>query len=276
MQHVQAVDSAFALLEHIASLGGNATLSQISEDLGMSAASTHRRLRTLVHLGYARQLHNRSYALGFGLIRLGEVATGQHISAMQPILASAASQLGETVTLAMLEGDMINHALQAQSPHGLRSTAELGISSFAHETPAGTALLAQLPGDQMKRTLARANSRDDITSDAGYRQRRIAAIRKIKRDGYVIDNNHESGLRCYAVPVLWAGIPLALSVIGPIDRLSDSSDNRVVTILQQAALRIVQESPSPLPPIVSNRPSWRAASGASKALPKFPPQHRGW
>ncbi|MDQ0103094.1 hypothetical protein J2T10_002751 [Paenarthrobacter nicotinovorans] len=135
MQHVQAVGSAFALLKHIASLGGNATLSQISEDLGVSAASTHRRLRTLVHLGYARQLHNRSYALGFGLIRLGEVATGQHISAMQPILASAASQLGETVTLAMLEGDMINHTLQAQSPHGLRSTAELGISSYAHETP---------------------------------------------------------------------------------------------------------------------------------------------
>lgn len=252
MQHVQAVDSTFALLEHLANLGGNATLSQLSEDLAWSAASTHRRLRTLVHLGYARQLSNRSYALGFGLIRLGEGATGQHIAALQPLLASAASQLGETVTLAMLEGDMTNHALQAQSSHGLRSTPELGMSSFAHETPAGRALLAQLASDQIKRTLARANSPDGTTSDESYRQRTIAAIRKIERDGYVIDNDHEPGLRCYAVPVPWAGIPLALSVTGPMDRLGDGSDNRVVTILQQAAVKILQESPPSLPPISTN------------------------
>lgn len=268
MPPVQTVHRTFALLEQIVELGGIATLSQLSQSLGVSMAGTHRRLRTLVDLGYARQLNNRSYALGFGLIRLGEGAIGQHISALQPILASAASQLGETVTLAMLEGDMINHTLQAQSPHGLRSSAELGISSYAHETPAGRVLLAQLPGDQIKRTLARANSPDGTTSEEGYRQRRIAAIRKIKMDGYVIDNDHGPGLRCYAVPVLWAGKPLALSVIGPIDRLGESSDNRVVTILQQTALRIVQESPPPLPPISSNAPD---AALESNVLPKPSP-----
>lgn len=243
MRHVQSVERVFALLEHMVELGGIATVSQLSRGLGVSLGGTHRRLRTLVDLGYARQLQNRSYALGPGLIRLGEGALGQHMSAMQPAIASAVSQLGETATLAMLDGDTIVHTIQVQSHHGLRSTVDIRKPTPAHETPAGRVLLAQLEDDRIKRTLARAEARHTGTSGEEYRRRTMAAIRKIQSNGYFIDDDDQHlGTRCYAVPVLGAGRPLVLSIVASVDRLGVGLDGQVITVLQQAALRSSMDS----------------------------------
>lgn len=239
MRHVRSVGRAFAVLEHIAESRGNATVSELSKNLGVSMAGIHRLLRTLVNLGYARQLKNRSYALGPGLIRLGEGAIGQHMSAAQPALASVALQLGETATLAMLDGDAIVHTIQVQSPHALRLDVDIRRPTPAHETATGRALLAQLTDDRLKRTLTRASSRNPGTSDEVYRQRVTAAIRQIQSKGYSIgDGDRELGLRYYAVPILGAGRPFVISTAGPIHRLGDGSDGRVITVLRQAARRI--------------------------------------
>ena len=72
---VQSGERVFELLELITEAGGNVTLSELSASTELPLPTIHRLLRTLVALGYIRQLPNRRYALVPRLIRLGEGAT---------------------------------------------------------------------------------------------------------------------------------------------------------------------------------------------------------
>lgn len=248
IQHVQAVERAFAVLEHMVDFGRSVTLSQLSESLGVSMAGTHRMLRTLVALGYGRRLSDRSYVLGPRLIRLGEGAIGQHLSAARPVLASVVLQLGETATLAMLDGDTIIYTIQVQPPHALRSTVEIGAPALAHETGPGRVLLAQLADDQLRQSLARARSPNTGTSDEAYSEGIDSTIRQIRAVGYSVDDDdHAPGMRCYTIPIPGAGRPFVISVAGPIERLGNGSEDRAIAVLRGAAEKIA-EGFKPAPP----------------------------
>lgn len=71
---MQSVERALEILEVISDHDGRLTLSHLSAETGLPAATVHRLLRTLIARGYIVQLKNRSYALGGRLIPLGEVA----------------------------------------------------------------------------------------------------------------------------------------------------------------------------------------------------------
>ena len=66
---VQSVERAFYLLELLAD-SGDLSLTELSASINLPAPTSHRLLKTLVSLGYVRQLPNRRYGLGLGLVRL--------------------------------------------------------------------------------------------------------------------------------------------------------------------------------------------------------------
>ncbi|QOT19823.1 IclR family transcriptional regulator [Paenarthrobacter sp. YJN-5] len=232
MGHVQSVERAFRMLESIVESGGTATLTQMAAGLGISMAGTHRLIRTLVKLGYARQLTNRSYGLGPGLIRLGESAVEQQLLAMQPALAAAVHQLEETATLAILDGESVVHTLQVQSSRGLRSTVQLSSPEPAHSSAAGKVLLSQLTDDEITRALTAAGTEPQSEH---VKNETLADIRNIQLLGYIVDDGQEQGLRHCAVPVPGTGRPLAISVAGPTDRLGGGSRSHVTAVLKRAA-----------------------------------------
>ena len=61
---VQSVARVFGLLEVLADAGGDVALSDLAFSSGLPQPTIHRLLRTMVNLGYARQLPSRRYALG--------------------------------------------------------------------------------------------------------------------------------------------------------------------------------------------------------------------
>src|SRR5690625_4771232 len=102
---VQSVDRAIDLLETMADLGGDATLSDLASASQLPMPTIHRLLRTLVHRGYARQLPSRRYGLGPRLARLGEVSARQFGAGTRANLERLAGELGESVNLALRDGD---------------------------------------------------------------------------------------------------------------------------------------------------------------------------
>jgi DNA-binding IclR family transcriptional regulator len=90
---VQSVERVFELLELITDAGGDVTLSELSASTDLPLPTIHRLLRTLVGLGYIRQLPNRRYALGPRLIRLGEAADKQLGAVARPQLTSLVDRL---------------------------------------------------------------------------------------------------------------------------------------------------------------------------------------
>lgn len=104
---VQCVERVFELLELITDAGSDVTLSELSSSTDLPLPTIHRLLRTLVVLGYARQLPNRRYALGPRLIRLGAGANKQFGALARPQLKSLVDGLGESANMAVFDSDMV-------------------------------------------------------------------------------------------------------------------------------------------------------------------------
>src|SRR6266404_5125447 len=136
---IQSVDRALTLLETIADLGGETTLS---------------RLATLVQRGFVTKgLGRRGYALGARILYLSHACLQVDLPRRaQSALDRINQSTGETVHLAALQGDDLVTVLKREARHAVRVDAgALGTSDAAHATATGKAILAWLPEDEIRR-----------------------------------------------------------------------------------------------------------------------------
>ncbi|WP_129656790.1 IclR family transcriptional regulator [Rothia halotolerans] len=239
---VQSVERVFELLETISNAGGEISLSDLASASGLPMPTIHRLLRTLVSLGYVRQLPSRRYALGARLIQLGETAGRQLGSAARGELAALVDDLGETANMAVLDGDMIVYVAQRPSPHPMRMFTEVGRRAHTHATGVGKAILAQLPDQEVLRIVSSAGMPVATERSHGTTESLLADLSEIRRRGYSIDDGEqELGVRCFAVAVPEAPTPMAISVSGPTTRVREDFADRAVPALQAAARRISEE-----------------------------------
>lgn len=236
---VQSVERVFELLESISGAGGEISLSDLAGVSGLPMPTIHRLLRTMVTLGYVRQLPSRRYALGARLIQLGEMANHVLGSAARDELAGLVRDLGETANMAVLDGDMIVYVAQKPSPHAMRMFTEVGRRAHTHDTGVGKAILAQLSDAEVLRIVTSAGMPVHTEHSHATTESLLADLAEIRRRGYSIDDGEqELGVRCFAVAVPDAPTPMAISVSGPTTRVPETFADRAVPALQEAAQRI--------------------------------------
>ena len=129
---VQSVERAFELLEIMASSGGSMALGELAARAELSQPTIHRLVRTLLVMGYVRQLENRRYALGPKLIRLGESAAQLIGAWSRPHLTELVERTGESANMAVLDNDMAVYVAQVPSPHAMRMFTEVGRRVHLH------------------------------------------------------------------------------------------------------------------------------------------------
>jgi len=233
---VQSVERAAELLELLADAGGESALSELAGQTGLPLPTIHRLVRTLVQLGYVRQLPSRRYALGPRLIRLGESAGRQLGADARPHLAEIADELGESANLAMIDRDMVVYIAQASSRQSMRMFTEVGRRVFMHCTGVGKAVLAQLDENAVREIVRRVGMPAATGRSITDLDVLLAELATIRERGYAIDEGEqEVGVRCYAVAVPGAPTPSALSVSGPDSRVTDAFGERAVPLLQRRA-----------------------------------------
>lgn len=239
---VQSVDRTFGLLEALADSDHPLGVSELAGGSGLPFATVHRLLRTLVDLGYVRQDASHTYSLGSGLVRLGRRAANGLAARSRPLLEETATELGESVNLATLEGDRVVYLVHVPGSRSMRMFTEVGSRVAAHSTGVGKAMLAQLPADVTQALLHRTGmppaTEFTITDPGDF----VAALRTISRQGYAVDEQEqELGVRCVAVAVAGATPPLAVSVSGPTVRMTTDLLARAVPCLRRAADAITEE-----------------------------------
>ncbi|WP_406829386.1 IclR family transcriptional regulator [Pedococcus sp. KACC 23699] len=240
---VQSLERAFAILETMADAGGVISLSQLANDADLPLPTIHRLVRTLVDLGYVRQEASRQYSLGPRLIRLGETTSRMLGRWARPHMEQLAHELGESVNLAMLDGDQVVYVGQVMaSRNSMRMFTEVGRRVLPHSTGVGKAILADLdPGDVralLSRTGMPARTDHTITTPEDF----VAELERTRRRGYALDEGEqEVGVRCVAVAVPDAPQLLALSVSGPVTRVTDEFVTRATGPLHKAAQAISAE-----------------------------------
>ena len=239
---VQSVERVFELLELITDAGGSATLSELAATADLPLPTIHRLLRTLVALGYARQLPNRRYSLGPRLIRLGEAATAQLGALAMPVLKNLVDELGETANMAVLDSAQVLYIAQAPSRHSMRTFTEVGRRAHTHATGVGKAILAQLPDEKVRQIAARAGLQAVTKASITGIEELLADLRVVRERGFSVDEQEqELGVRCFAVAVPGAPGPTAISVSGPVSRVDESFGRRAVPLLQEAAREIAED-----------------------------------
>ena len=145
------------LLEAIAEAGGETTLTELSHRTRLNISTCHHLLSTLVQRGYVAKVPvRRSYALGARVLYLSNASLQVDLPARAaPFIERINETTGETVHLAVLQGDAMMKVAKRESRHPVRvDTGTLGKTDAPHATASGKAMLAWLPEDDMRRVLS--------------------------------------------------------------------------------------------------------------------------
>ncbi|MFJ5483669.1 IclR family transcriptional regulator [Pectobacterium actinidiae] len=212
-RRIQSVERAMALLEAIATAGGEARLVDLSAQLGLNKSTLHGLLNTLTAMGYVSR-HGTRYALG---LRLREVAQpladadAALRATFAPALQELAKRSGETCYLAVPCGTREYLYIDAVEGHGtLRVTSPRGRREGLTTSAIGKVFLANDPS--LVRSLRRAG-----LLPSGLEKE----LQTIYASGYALDlEEAEPSLNCLALPLRKQGrVVAALGVAGPAQRL---------------------------------------------------------
>jgi DNA-binding IclR family transcriptional regulator len=239
----QSVDRALSVLEHLARQG-EAGVSEVAAALEIHKSTAFRLLGALEARGYVEQTRERGkYSLGFGVVRLASAVSGQLDVTRQagPVCDRLATEIGETMNVAVLEEHYAVHVSQRFGPSAVTTHNWVGQLTPLHATASGKVLLAHVSVDRRSDLLRRADlvpfTPHTLTTRADIEK----ALSKCLERGYaVVHEEYEIGLNAIAVPIRDSGgsVIAAVSASGPAYRFDDARMHDVTPALIAGAAEI--------------------------------------
>ena len=233
---MQSADRALAILAAFDEDRADLGVSELAAELGMHKSTVSRLLAALERRGLVRREGER-FAPGPELARLGTLAIRGFTlaGAARPPLERLAEQTGETVNLAVRDGDRALNVLQVDAAHFVGVTDWTGRAAPLHATANGKALLAFGDGPATGR-LTRLTPRTIVD-----RRELRAELERTRSAGFAVAVEElELGLHAVAAPVFDAGgaCVAAVSVSGPAYRLHESRLAEVGGLCAAAAAEV--------------------------------------
>jgi DNA-binding IclR family transcriptional regulator len=236
---IRSVDRAVAILDVLA-VGGWKAGAEVARELGVHRSTALRLLATLERHGLVeRDQRTAKYRLGGRLVQLASAVRGEADlrAVARPVCAALARQVGETVTLDVLDGEEIVPVEQASGSTSVVSVSWLGTRSPAHCAASGKVILAFGPEDVRSRFLARPLERRTSHTIAS-RAELEAQLKGALATGYArTDEELEVGLSAIAAPVRVPGgeVVGAIDVSGPAHRFGQAESVEIATRCIEAA-----------------------------------------
>lgn len=202
--YVGALASGLEVLQAFDAEHPRMTLSEVATRTDMDRAKARRFLLTLHALGFVKRI-GRQFELTPRVLQLGYAyqASNQYRAVIQQYLEDITAELGESSSLAVLDGDDVVYVVRSAARHRLMAiTLSVGTRLPAAYTSMGRVLLAQQDDAELEAFLARVKlevfTPASISSVAQLREQILIA----REQGYsIVDQELDSGLRSVAVPV---------------------------------------------------------------------------
>ncbi len=202
--YVAALASGLEVLQAFDAEHPRMTLSEVAARTEMDRAKARRFLLTLHALGFVKR-SGRQFELTPRVLQLGYAyqASNQYRAVIQQYLEDITAELGESSSLAVLDGDDVVYVVRSSARHRLMAiTLSIGTRLPAAYTSMGRVLLAQLPEVELEAFLARVKLEAFTASSVASPDVLREEIVKVRKQGYaVVDQELDSGLRSVAVPV---------------------------------------------------------------------------
>lgn len=242
----QSLKRALTLLERLAESQGGMNLTDLSQQLGIPAATVHRLLSTFEELDYVEQDSEQGlWHVGLKAFTVGNAFLDRRdfVSRARPHMQALVDQCGETVNLGVIDDGEVVFINQVESQEVMRMIVRLGSRSPIHASGVGKALLANLSDARVARILERRGlprfTERTIDNPAALREE----LAQVRQQGYALDDEeHAVGLRCVAAAIYDEnGQALAaISLSGPKARMVDERLAELGSAIRQTAEEITQ------------------------------------
>jgi len=242
----QSLIRALTLLERLSEAPEGVNLTDLSQQLGMPAATVHRLLSTFEELDFVEQDAEQGlWFVGLKAFTVGNAFLNRRdfVASARPHMHRLVEQCGETVNLGVIDQGEVVFISQVESQEVMRMIVRLGSRSPIHASGVGKALLANMPEQRVadilqRRGLARYTDYS-IDNPTALREE----LEQVRQQGYALDDEeHAVGLRCVAAPIFDEnGQALAaISLSGPKARIVDSRLSELGNAIRQTAAEITQ------------------------------------
>jgi DNA-binding IclR family transcriptional regulator len=242
----QTLLRGLAVIQAVA--GGARDLKAIAATLGTTRSTTHRLASALVDERYLRALPNNGYGLGPRLIELGFQARDELALAQlaAPILDALSALSGDTVHLAVRDGDQVLYLHKNPGRNGPEMRSRVGLRMPLTRTGIGKALLLDSPPAEWRRLF------DTQPAPASLWQDReepdwdafVVRMQHYVAGQYAFDlEDNEPSIRCVAAPVRDASrqIVAAISVASTVPYMSLERMQALTPSVQAAAQSLSRE-----------------------------------
>jgi IclR family acetate operon transcriptional repressor len=201
---IQSVDRALLLLETIADMGGEATLTELANRTRLNISTCHHLLATLIKRNFVAKVPGkRLYALGGRILYIGHACLQVDLPRRaQPYLENINLATGETVHLAGLQGDVISVLSVREARHAVRvETGKLGRIAAPHAQSMGKAIAAWLPEDEIRRIVGKDFKKYTENTITDFDEL-LESLRLVRRSGHAVDNEeYLPGVTCIGAAI---------------------------------------------------------------------------
>jgi IclR family pca regulon transcriptional regulator len=181
------------------------TTAQLSHRTGIPRAAVRRCLYTLAKLGLVGSEDGKTFSLRPKILTLGYayLSSSSLATAAQPLLDGVSERVGESSSIAILDGDDILYVARSSINRRIMSVdLSIGTRLPAYCTSMGRVLLASLPSRELASYLRRVKLVAHTPRTLVAPERVKKALAAVAGDGYaIVDQELELGLRSIAVPV---------------------------------------------------------------------------
>jgi IclR family pca regulon transcriptional regulator len=222
-------------------------IAEVADSLGMSRATTHRYMSTLLAQGYLRR-DARKYRLGLGTVDLGMTALGAMglCNHARGDLQELARTTGQVAAMAVLDGgeilvlDAVTHTRQVQAEAA--GAARTGSRLPAYCTSMGKVLLAYLPTAVRTRLTAEMELVKRAPNTITSRATLLMQLDWVREEGLSVNNEETLAGSCAIAAPIWdeSGDAIAAVSVTAFGGALDAADlvDRYVAKLTLTSRRI--------------------------------------
>ena len=234
---IQVIGRAAAVMRALSDRPHGMSLSELADQVDLPRSTVHRvvaalEVEDLVTTGGAGRAR-----LGPGLLRLANAQRIDLRAEVRPYIEELSAELGETVDLAVLDGDSVLFLDQVSGVHRLRAVSSVGAVFPAYCSANGKALLAELPAVTVKALLPKrlkARTPKTITSISAL----LRELEEVRETGVAFDREeHTEGICAVGVAIRESiGAEAAVTVPMPTQRFAKREGAVVKALLETRRL----------------------------------------
>ena len=227
VQGAQSFARSIGVLQMIADATETVSRASLVKQSGLTRPTLYRIIASLESEGLIEVTAENRYRIGGRMVSLARTALAQNDvrKIAEPFLTQLSEVTGETVHLAIRNGDELVYIDKIESHEAVRMASTIGTRVAFHSTAVGKAFLSAMSISTADDLISRINLPALTQFTTSERDALRGIVRQADQDGYVCDDQeNEIGIVCFGAAICDSvDSPVAsVSVSVPLFRLDDA------------------------------------------------------